>query len=308
MTPDLSVKIGRVKFSNPVLVASGTFGYGEEYGDFFDLDNLGGIITKSITLNPREGNPPPRTCETPSGMLNAIGLANVGVKKFIQEKLPFLRRLKTKVIVNVAGSTIDEYVEVVRKLEGKKGIDLLEINISCPNVKQGGIVFGSDPKCAYDCIRAVRDNTTFPIIAKLSPNVSDIVEIALAVEEAGADAVSLINTLVGMAIDLEARKPRLANITGGLSGPAIKPVALAMVWKTAQKVKIPVIGLGGIMNTRDALEFILAGASLIQVGTGNFIDPECSVKIVEGLREYCQEKRIKRITDLVGKLKTFTAD
>ncbi len=308
MTPDLSVKIGRVKFSNPVLVASGTFGYGEEYGDFFDLDNLGGIITKSITLNPREGNPPPRTCETPSGMLNAIGLANVGVKKFIQEKLPFLRRLKTKVIVNVAGSTIDEYAEVVRKLEGKKGIDLLEINISCPNVKQGGIVFGSDPKCAYDCIRAVRDNTTFPIIAKLSPNVSDIVEIALAVEEAGADAVSLINTLVGMAIDLEARKPRLANITGGLSGPAIKPVALAMVWKTAQKVKIPVIGLGGIMNTRDALEFILAGASLIQVGTGNFIDPECSVKIVEGLREYCQEKRIKRITDLVGKLKTFTAD
>ena len=303
MIPDLSVKIGKVKFSNPVLVASGTFGYGEEYGAFFDLNKLGGIITKSITLNPREGHPPPRTCETPSGMLNAIGLANVGVKRFIQEKLPFLRNLKTRVIVNVAGSSIDEYVKVVKKLEGKKGIDLLEINISCPNVKQGGIVFGSDPRCAYDCIKAVRDNTTFPIIAKLSPNVSDIVEIALAVEEAGADAVSLINTLVGMAIDLENRKPRLANITGGLSGPAIKPVALAMVWKAAQKVKIPVIGLGGIMNTQDALEFILAGASMIQIGTGNFVDPECSIKIVKGLKEYCQEKKLKRILDLKGKLK-----
>jgi len=303
LTPDLSVKIGKVRFSNPVLVASGTFGYGEEYGAFFDLNKLGGIITKSITLNPREGNPPPRTCETSSGMLNAIGLANVGVERFIQEKLPFLKNLKTKLVVNVAGSSIDEYVEVVKRLEGRKGIDLLEINISCPNVKQGGMAFGSDPKCAQDCIKAVRDNTTYPIIAKLSPNVSDIVEIALAVEEAGADAISLINTLVGMAIDLENRKPRLSNITGGLSGPAIKPVALAMVWKTAPKVKVPVIGLGGIMNTRDALEFILAGASMIQVGTGNFVDPECSIKIVEGLKEYYQEKKLKRIGDLVGKLK-----
>jgi dihydroorotate dehydrogenase (NAD+) catalytic subunit len=308
LIPDLSVKIGKVKFSNPVLVASGTFGYGEEYGAFFDLNELGGIITKSITLNPREGHLPPRTCETPSGMLNAIGLANVGVKRFIQEKLPFLRNLKTKVIVNVAGSSIDEYVEVVKKLEGKKGIDLLEINISCPNVKQGRITFGSDPKCAYDCIKAVRDNSTYPIIAKLSPNVADIVEIALAVEEAGADAVSLINTLVGMAIDLEKRKPRLSNITGGLSGPAIKPVALAMVWKTAQKVKIPVIGLGGIMNAQDALEFILAGALMIQVGTGNFVDPECSIKIVKGLKRYCEENKLKRILDLKGKLKIFTAD
>jgi dihydroorotate dehydrogenase (NAD+) catalytic subunit len=236
-------------------------------------------------------------------MLNAIGLANVGVKRFIQEKLPFLRNLKTRAIVNVAGSSIDEYVEVVKKLEGKKGIDILEINISCPNVKQGGIAFGSDPKCAYDCIKAVRENTTYPIIAKLSPNVSDIVEIALAVEEAGADAVSLINTLVGMAIDLENKKPRLTNITGGLSGPAIKPVALAMVWKTAQKVKVPIIGLGGIMNTQDALEFILAGASMIQVGTGNFVDPECSVNIVDGLKKYCQEKKLKKILDLKGKLK-----
>jgi dihydroorotate dehydrogenase (NAD+) catalytic subunit len=304
LNPDLSIKIGKVKFSNPVLVASGTFGYGEEYGSIIDLNKLGGIITKSVTLNPREGNPPPRTCETPSGMLNAIGLTNVGVKRFIREKLPFLRKLRTRIIVNVAGSTVEEYVEVVKKLEDKKGIDLLEINISCPNVKEGGIVFGSKPESAYKCIKAVRENTPFPIIAKLSPNVSDITEIALAVEEAGADAVSLINTLVGMAIDIENRKPRLLNITGGLSGPAIKPVALAMVWKTAQRIKIPIIGLGGIMNTQDALEFILAGAFMIQIGTGNFVDPECSVKIVEGLKEYCQENKIKRIGDLVGKLKT----
>jgi dihydroorotate dehydrogenase (NAD+) catalytic subunit len=304
LNPDLSVRIGKVKFSNPVLVASGTFGYGEEYGSIFDLNRLGGIITKSITLNPREGHPPPRTCETPSGMLNAIGLANVGVERFIKEKLPFLRTLKTKVVVNVAGSSVEEYVEVVKRLEGKKGIDLLEINISCPNVKEGGIAFGSDPESAYRCIKAVKENTSFPIIAKLSPNVSDIVKIALAVKEAGADAVSLINTLVGMAIDLETKKPRLTNITGGLSGPAIKPVALAMVWKVAQRVKIPIIGIGGIMNYRDALEFILAGACMIQIGTGNFVDPECSVKIVEGLKKYCQENRIKKIGDLVGKLKT----
>jgi dihydroorotate dehydrogenase (NAD+) catalytic subunit len=304
LNPDLSVRIDKVKFSNPVLVASGTFGYGEEYGSIFDLNKLGGIITKSITLNPREGHPPPRTCETPCGMLNAIGLANVGVERFIKKKLPFLRTLKTKVIVNVAGSSIEEYAEVVKRLEGKKGIDLLEINISCPNVKEGGIVFGSNPESAYRCIKAVKENTSFSITAKLSPNVSDIVEVALAVKDAGADAVSLINTLVGMAIDLETKKPRLTNITGGLSGPAIKPVALAMVWKVAQEVKIPIIGIGGIMNYQDALEFILAGASMIQVGTGNFVDPECPVKIVDGLKKYCQKKRIKRIGELVGKLKT----
>jgi dihydroorotate dehydrogenase (NAD+) catalytic subunit len=304
LNPDLSVRIDKVKFSNPVLVASGTFGYGEEYGSIFDLNKLGGIITKSITLNPREGHPPPRTCETSAGMLNCIGLANVGIDRFIKEKLPFLRTLKTKVIVNVAGSSVEEYVKVVKRLEGKKVIDLLEINISCPNVKEGGIVFGSNPESAYRCIKAVKENTSFPIIAKLSPNVSDIVEIALAANEAGADAVSLINTLVGMAIDLETKKPRLTNITGGLSGPAIKPVALAMVWKVAQKVKIPIIGIGGIMNYQDAIEFILAGACMIQIGTGNFVDPECSIEIVEGLRKYCRENRIKKIGDLVGKLKT----
>ncbi len=302
--PDLSVKVAKVRFANPVLVASGTFGFGEEYDQLIDVSRLGGIITKSVTLVPREGNPPPRTCETPSGMLNAIGLTNLGVDRFIQEKLPFLRGLKTRIIVNVAGSKIGEYVEVVKRLNRCKGIDMLEINISCPNVKEGGLAFGAKPKSAQACIKQIRDNTSYPIIAKLSPNVTDIVEIARAVEEAGADAISLINTLVGMAIDVEKRKPILGNITGGLSGPAIKPVALAMVWKVANAVSVPVIGIGGIMDTRDALEFILAGACMIQVGCGNFVDPQTSVKIVKGLNGYLKEKRLARIGDLVGKLKT----
>lgn len=312
MRSDLSVKIAGGKFSNPVLVASGTFGYGEEYSSLIDLNKLGGIVTKSITLDPREGHTPPRTFETSCGMLNAIGLANVGVDEFIKEKLPFLRSLKTRIIVNVAGSTVGEYVEVVKRLnrtsrrsrQRRGGIDLLEINISCPNVKEGGIAFGSKVKSAYECIKAVRKNSSYPIIAKLSPNVTDIVEIARAVEKAGADAISLINTLIGMAIDIEKRRPVLANITGGLSGPAIKPVALAMVWKVAGAVRVPVIGLGGIMNTADALEFILAGASMIQVGTANFVDPQTSIKIVNGLSEYCKKRKIKKITDLVGRLKT----
>jgi dihydroorotate dehydrogenase (NAD+) catalytic subunit len=304
MKPNLSVKIAGVKFSNPVLVASGTFGYGEEYKSLVDLNKIGGIVTKSITLKPREGNPPPRTFETPCGMLNAIGLANVGVEEFINEKLPFLKSPKTRIIVNVAGSTVSEYVEVVRRLSHATGIDMLEINISCPNVKEGGIAFGSKAKSAYDCIKAVRKNTSYPVVVKLSPNVTDIVEIASAVETAGADAISLINTLVGMAIDIQKMRPVLANITGGLSGPAIKPVALAMVWKVAKAVKVPVIGIGGIMNAEDALEFILAGASMIQVGTANFVDPQTSIQIVNGLSEYCKKKKIKRITDLVGKLKT----
>jgi dihydroorotate dehydrogenase (NAD+) catalytic subunit len=302
--PDLSVKVAKVRFANPVLVASGTFGFGEEYDQLIDLSRLGGIITKSVTLEPREGNPPPRTCETASGMLNAIGLTNLGVDRFVQEKLPFLRGLKTRIIVNVAGSKIEEYVEVVKRLNRCKGIDMLEINISCPNVKEGGLAFGAKPKSAQACVRQIRENTAYPIIAKLSPNVTDIVEIAGAVEEAGADAISLINTLVGMAIDVEKRKPILGNITGGLSGPAIKPVALAMVWKVAQAVKVPVIGIGGIMNTQDVLEFILAGACMIQVGCGNFVDPQASVKIVDGLNGYLKEKGLARIGDLVGKLKT----
>jgi dihydroorotate dehydrogenase (NAD+) catalytic subunit len=304
MKPDITVNIAGIKFSNPVLVASGTFGYGEEYESLIDLNKLGGIVTKSITLEPREGNLPPRTFETLCGMLNAIGLANVGVEKFIKEKLPFLRSLKTKIIVNVAGSTVTEYVEVVKRLSHVRGIDMLEINISCPNVKEGGIAFGSKAKSAYDCIKAVKENTSYPMIAKLSPNVTDIVEIVNAVETAGADAISLINTLVGMAIDIKKMRPVLGNITGGLSGPAIKPVALAMVWKVAKAVRIPLIGIGGIMNTEDALEFILAGASMIQVGTANFVDPQTSIQIVNGLSEYCKKKKIKKITDLVGKLKT----
>ena len=302
---DLSVKVAGVRFANPVLVASGTFGYGEEYGDFIDLSKLGGIVTKSITLRPREGNPPPRTVETPCGMLNAIGLTNVGVDRFIKEKLLFLRKLKTRVIVNVAGSTVQEYVDVVKRLNRCKGIDMLEINISCPNVAEGGLAFGAKPESAYACIKQVKDQAAYPIIAKLSPNVTDIVEIAEAVQEAGADAVSLINTLIGMAIDVEKRKPILGNITGGLSGPAVKPVALAMVWKVARAVDLPVIGIGGIMNTRDAVEFLLAGASMIQVGCGNFVDPQISVKIVNGLNGYLKEKKIRRIVDLVGTLKNY---
>jgi dihydroorotate dehydrogenase (NAD+) catalytic subunit len=302
--PDLSIRIAGVKFSNPVLVASGTFGYGEEYGRLIDLSRLGGIVTKSVTLEPRPGNPPPRTCETPSGMLNAIGLTNLGVDGFIDEKLPFLRTVKTKVVVNVAGRTIDEYVSVVKKLNGCEGIDMLEINISCPNVKEGGLAFGARPESAHQCIKRVKDNTSYPLIAKLSPNVTDIVEIASAVQEAGANAVSLINTLVGMAIDVETRRPILGNITGGLSGPAIKPVALAMVWKVAKAITLPVIGIGGIMNTRDALEFILAGACMIQVGCANFVDPQTSVNIVDGLNGYLKEKGVAKVTDLVGKLET----
>jgi dihydroorotate dehydrogenase (NAD+) catalytic subunit len=302
--PDLSVKIAGVRFSNPVLVASGTFGYGEEYGALIELSRLGGIVTKSVTLEPREGNPPPRTVETPAGMLNAIGLTNVGVDRFIKEKLPFLRRLNTRLIVNVAGRSVDEYMKVIKRLNRCKGIDMLEINISCPNVKEGGLAFGATPESAYQCTRQIRDHTAYPLVAKLSPNVTDIAEIARAVEDAGADAVSLINTLVGMAIDLEERKPVLANVTGGLSGPAIKPVALAMVWKVAKAVTIPVIGIGGIFNTRDALEFLLAGACMIQVGCANFVDPQTSIKIVNGLSGYLKETNIKRITDLVGELKT----
>ena len=301
---DLSVKIGKIKFENPVLVASGTFGYGEEYAQLIDLNKLGGIITKSITLNPREGNPPPRTCETPSGMLNAIGLANVGVDSFIKEKLSFLRSLDTKIIVNVAGSTLEEYVKVVKRLNRVKGIHMLEINISCPNVKMGGLQFGASEESAHEIIKTIGENTSYPLMAKLTPNVTDITRIALAVEEAGCQAISLINTLVGMAINSDTRKPFLSNITGGLSGPAIKPVALAMVWKVAQEVKVPVIGIGGIMDTRDALEFLLAGASMIQVGTANFVDSRASIKIIEGLKEYCENHGIKKIKELVGRVET----
>ena len=302
MRPDLSVNIAGIRLKNPVLAASGTFGYGTEYADIVDINKLGGLVTKAITLKPREGTPPPRTVETAAGMLNSIGLANVGVDAFIKEKIPLLHKFNTAVIVNVAGSTVAEYVEVVRRLDGCKGIDGLEINISCPNVKQGGFLFGSAPQTAAKVIGETRKVTSLPLIAKLTPNVTDIVSIARAVEDAGADALSLINTLLGMAIDVETKRSKLANVTGGLSGPAIKPVALVMVWKVAGAAKVPVVGIGGILSVEDALEFLLAGACAVQVGTGNFVDPQCTITIIHGLEQYCREKGIVRISEIVGTL------
>ncbi|RKY66277.1 MAG: dihydroorotate dehydrogenase [Candidatus Latescibacterota bacterium] len=299
---DLSIEIGSLHLKNPVLAASGTFGYGREFAKVMDLSRLGGIVTKAITLEPRLGNPTPRIVETASGMLNSIGLANVGVAAFARDKMPFLRSCGTAVIVNVAGRSMDEYVEVVRRLSDCPGIHALEINISCPNVQEGGLAFGADPKVAAAVIGAVRSVTRLPVIAKLTPNVTDIVRIAEAVQEAGADAVSLINTLVGMAIDVVRRRPELGSVTGGLSGPAIKPVALAMVWKAAQAVRIPVIGMGGIMNAGDALEFMLAGAVAVQVGTANFVDPTSTIRIVEGLEDTLRERGMGSVKEIIGAL------
>jgi len=297
---DLAIEIAGVKFDNPVMVASGTFGYGKEYADLVDLNQIGAVISKTLTIVPRDGHPPLRTFETPSGMLNAIGLHNIGVDNFINEKMKFLRTKKTKVIANIAGSTIEEYVQVAEKLNSAEGLHMLEINISSPNVKRGCMEFGSRADLTYECVKAVKEVSRYPVMPKLSPNVTDIVEIALACQEAGADCISLINTLVGMAIDWKKKKPVLSNITGGLSGPAIKPVALAMVWKVYQKIKVPLIGVGGIMNTQDAVEFFMAGASAIQVGTVNYVDPQASVKIVEGLKKYCLENKIASMKELIG--------
>jgi dihydroorotate dehydrogenase (NAD+) catalytic subunit len=299
---DLSVEVGTLRLKNPVLVASGTYGWGQEYRDVLDPNLLGGLITKAVTQHPREGNSPPRIVETSCGLLNSIGLANVGVEVFIREKLPFLQSLKTAVIVNVAGSTPDEYAEVARRLEGHPGIDALEINISCPNVKEGGLAFGSDPRAALRVLSTVRRTTKRFLIAKLSPNVTDIVAIARSAVDAGVEAISLINTLVGMAIDVSSHRPRLSTIVGGLSGPAIKPVALAMVWKVAQKVELPIIGVGGIMTAQDAMEFLLAGACAVQVGTANFVDPQIPLGIIRGLEEACVQQGMERIGELVGKI------
>ncbi|MFH1009373.1 MAG: dihydroorotate dehydrogenase [Candidatus Latescibacterota bacterium] len=300
--PDLSVQVGPLLLKNPVLAASGTFGYGQEFQELIDLSRLGGIVTKAITLEPRLGNPPPRIVETASGLLNSIGLANVGVEAFVRDKMPFLRTCGTAVIVNVAGRTKEEYAEVARHLSDCPGIQALEINISCPNVREGGLAFGADPRVAAAVIQAVRKVTCLPVVAKLTPNVTDIVPIARAVQEVGADALSLINTLVGMAIDVARRRPKLGGITGGLSGPAIKPVALAMVWKVAQSVKIPVIGMGGISHVGDALEFLMAGAVAVQVGTANFADPTAMIGIVEGLEIYLEEQGICSVKEMVGTL------
>lgn len=301
---DLQVNIGKIKLINPITLASGTAGYGEELSDLYDLSKLGAIWTKGVSLKPIEGNPMPRTVETASGMLNSIGLQNVGVEAFLRDKLPRLRKLKIKSFVNFFGNSIDDYAAVAEKLDGQDGISGLEVNISCPNIKSGGIQFGTDPKMASKVVKKVRKKTKLPIIVKLSPNVTDISEIARAVEGAGADAVSLINTLAGMAINIETRKPVLANIIGGLSGPAIKPVALKMVWQVYNAVKIPIIGIGGIMCVEDVIQFILAGASAVQVGTASFVNPIIGLELVKELYDYCVDNDIKNIADIVGALET----
>lgn len=298
------VKLGSLKLKNPVLVASGTFGYGEEMAEFYDLSKLGAVVTKGLSIKPRSGNPMPRTCEAPMGMINAIGLENVGLDAFIAEKLPFLREKNATVIVNVFGESIEEYVGIARRLDTTGGIDAIELNISCPNVKAGGIQFGTDADAAAELTEAVRRKCDLPIIVKLSPMVTDIANIAKMVEEAGADALSVINTVPAMAIDVKTRKPKLANVVGGLSGPAIKPIALRQVWQVYNAVKVPIIGMGGIMTTEDALEFMIAGASAVQIGTGTFVNPGCAVEIIEGLAAYAHEHKLKVITDVVGTLQT----
>lgn len=299
---DLKVRIAGLNLKNPVLTASGTFGYGLEFSPLLDLNLLGGIVTKGLSLAPSAGNPPPRIVETPCGMLNAIGLENVGLDAFLEEKLPKLEKFDTVVIANIYGKTMEEYVELAGRLEGADKVKGIEVNISCPNVKAGGVAFGVDPAAAAQVIEAVRKASSKTVIAKLSPNVTSIAVIARAAEDAGADAVSLINTLTGIAVNIDTRRPVLANVTGGLSGPAIKPVGLRMVWEAAKAVKIPVIGIGGIVSARDALEYLLVGASAVQVGTANFVDPLASVKIVEGIAAFCREKSISRITDFIGSL------
>lgn len=303
MKPDLKINFAGIEFANPVLVASGTFNYGEEMARFYPLSRLGGIVTKSITLKPRPGHPYPRTCETKGGMLNAIGLANPGIEKFLSKKMPFLRTISTRLVVNIAGSTVEEFVELAQRLSDVEGIDALEVNISCPNVKEGGLEFSATPEPAFRVLSAVRKATRLPLVAKLSPNTADIGAVAQAAEEAGMDGVSLVNTLVGMAVDLKKRKPILSNITGGLSGPAIKPVALAMVHKAARRVKIPVMAIGGICNATDALEFMVCGAALVQVGTANFTDPLAAPKIVDGLANHLKEQKIASVRSLIGALR-----
>ncbi len=298
----MQVDIGNLKLKNPVLVASGTFGYGDELSELFDVGQLGGIVTKSLTLKPRVGNPPPRIVETPCGMLNSIGLANIGVDRFIAEKLPILMNFKTAIIVNVAGKRVEDYPEVVKRIEDAGGVDAYEINISCPNVKEGGLEFGTSREMTGKIVSSVRKVTGKTLIVKLTPNVTNVSEIAKVCKDEGADAVSLINTVVGMAIDIKTRKPKLSTITGGLSGPAIKPIAIAKVFEVFQNVDIPIIGIGGIMNWMDAVEFLIAGARAVQVGTANFVDPTASIQILNGIISYCEENGISDINDLIGSI------
>lgn len=299
-SPDLSVTIGKLKLKNPVMVASGTFGFGEEYQDFIELDRLGAIIPKGISLKPMVGNLPPRIFETEGGILNSIGLQNPGFHEFIKDKLPFLTRIRTHLIVNFFGNTQQEYIELAGRLNEVPGISGLEMNISCPNVKQGGIAFCSDPRMTYRLVRAVRKSTQLPLIVKLSPNVTDIDALAKIAQEEGADAVSLVNTFKAMAINIHSRKPELGNIIGGLSGPAIKPIALRMVWEVSQRVKIPVIGIGGIVRAEDAIEFILAGASAIQIGTANLVNPQTSTEVIQGIKKYLTDSKIPHLRRLIG--------
>jgi dihydroorotate dehydrogenase (NAD+) catalytic subunit len=303
-TPDLQVNIGSMILENPVMTASGTFGYGIEFAPFVNLNRLGAIVVKGISLAPRQGNPPPRIVETPCGMLNAIGLENVGLDKFLTEKLPYLQGIGTKVIVNILGDSLEEYRELAARLGESEAIAAIEVNISCPNVKKGGVAFGTIPKMAREVTETVRLHCHQPVIVKLSPNVTDVREIARAAEDGGATAVSLINTLLGMAIDITCRRPKLANVVGGLSGPAIKPVALRMVWQTAQAVSIPVIGIGGITRAEDAIEFLLAGATAIEVGTANFINPKATEEIVAGIANYLTCHRMTSVRELIGGLIT----
>lgn len=300
---NLSVDIAGLKLKNPVMTASGTFGYGEEYSEFVDLNSLGAIVVKGLSVTPRRGNPTPRVVETPSGMLNAIGLQNIGVSAFINEKLPFLRQFNVPVIVNFFGDTIDEYVEAAYELSSAEGIHGLEMNISCPNKQAGWIVFGTEPEAMKKVIAAVRKNTNLPLIVKLSPNVTDIGLMAKIAEDFGADAVSLINTITGMVIDVKRRRPVLANNIGGLSGPAIRPIAVRMVWEAYKAVKIPIIGMGGIMTANDALEFLIAGARAVAVGTANFINPLSTIEIIEGLKRFLEEEKISDINEIIGSIK-----
>ena len=305
---DLSVSIGSLRLKNPLMAASGCFGYGVEYADAVDLASLGGVVSKGLFLAPREGHPPERIVETPAGMLNAIGLQGIGVRRYIAEKLPELRRLGATNIVNICGSTLDEYVELARILSDAEGVHGLELNISCPNIKEGGITFGCSLNGTFDVVSAVKKVTHLPVIPKLTPNVTDVASIARAAEDAGADAVSLVNTFLAMAIDVETRRPKLSNIVGGLSGPAIRPIAVRMVYESRRAVKIPVIGMGGIANATDVLEFMIAGASAVQVGTANFVDPFIWPKLLDGVRAYLERHHIGRVSDLVGTVDTRSRD
>jgi dihydroorotate dehydrogenase (NAD+) catalytic subunit len=298
-----SIDIAGINFKNPVMTASGTFGYGHEFAQLYDLSVLGGIVVKGTTIEPKEGNPPPRIAETAAGMINSVGLQNPGVDKVIAEELPWLDQYDTNIIVNISGHDEESYCAVAQKLANNPQVAAVEMNISCPNVKCGGMAFGTDPQMAAQITRAVRDMTQLPLIVKLSPNVTDITEIARAVEAAGADAVSLINTLLGMAIDVKSRRPLIANVMGGLSGPAVKPVALRMVYQVAKSIKIPVIGLGGIMNSEDAIAFMLAGASAVQVGSANFYDPLAAPKIIAGMEKWLAEENVADIREIIGGLK-----